>query len=54
VFGSEGQGIRPSVRRACDDAFSIPLGGQVGSLNVSVAAGVALFEAARQRGRADA
>ena len=54
VFGSEGQGIRPSVRRACDDAFSIPLGGQVGSLNVSVAAGVALFEAARQRGLADA
>jgi 23S rRNA (guanosine2251-2'-O)-methyltransferase len=49
VFGAEGKGIRPGVRRACDDAFSIPLGGQVRSLNVSVAAGVALFEAARQR-----
>lgn len=49
VFGSEGKGVRPGVRRACDDAFSIPLAGQVGSLNVSVAAGIALFEAARQR-----
>ncbi len=52
VLGSEGQGIRPSVRRACDDAFAIPLGGKVESLNVSVAAGVALFEARRQRGDA--
>jgi 23S rRNA (guanosine2251-2'-O)-methyltransferase len=49
VFGSEGRGLRPGVRRACDDAFSIPLAGKVESLNVSVAAGVALFEAARQR-----
>ena len=49
VFGSEGRGLRPGVRRACDDAFSIPLAGEVDSLNVSVAAGVALFEAARQR-----
>ena len=49
VFGSEGRGLRPGVRRACDDAFSIPLAGRVESLNVSVAAGVALFEAARQR-----
>jgi 23S rRNA (guanosine2251-2'-O)-methyltransferase len=49
VFGSEGKGVRPGVRRACDDAFAIPLTGEVESLNVSVAAGVALFEAARQR-----
>ena len=49
VFGSEGRGIRPGVRRVCDDAFTIPLAGKVESLNVSVAAGVALFEAARQR-----
>jgi 23S rRNA (guanosine2251-2'-O)-methyltransferase len=49
VFGSEGRGLRPGVRRACDDAFAIPLAGRVDSLNVSVAAGVALFEAARQR-----
>lgn len=49
VFGAEGRGVRPGVRRACDDAFSIPLAGAIESLNVSVAAGVALFEAARQR-----
>jgi 23S rRNA (guanosine2251-2'-O)-methyltransferase len=49
VFGAEGRGLRPGVRRACDDAFGIPLAGNVESLNVSVAAGVALFEASRQR-----
>jgi 23S rRNA (guanosine2251-2'-O)-methyltransferase len=49
VFGAEGKGLRPGVRRACDDAFAIPLAGSVESLNVSVAAGIALFEAARQR-----
>jgi len=49
VFGSEGRGVRPGVRRACDGAFAIPLAGEVDSLNVSVAAGIALFEAARQR-----
>jgi len=49
VFGAEGRGLRPGVRRACDDAFVIPLAGQIESLNVSVAAGIALFEAARQR-----
>jgi 23S rRNA (guanosine2251-2'-O)-methyltransferase len=54
VFGSEGRGIRPGVRRACDDAFSIPLAGAVESLNVSVAAGIALFEVARQRARVHA
>lgn len=50
VLGSEGKGLRPGVRRVCDDAFSIPLAGRVESLNVSVAAGIALFEAVRQRG----
>jgi 23S rRNA (guanosine2251-2'-O)-methyltransferase len=49
VFGAEGGGLRPSVRRACDDAFAVPLAGEIESLNVSVAAGIALFEAARQR-----
>jgi 23S rRNA (guanosine2251-2'-O)-methyltransferase len=49
VFGAEGRGLRPGVRRACDDAFAIPLAGQVESLNVSVSAGIALFEAVRQR-----
>ena len=49
MFGAEGRGLRPLVRKACDDAFSIPLVGKVESLNVSVAAGISLFEAARQR-----
>jgi 23S rRNA (guanosine2251-2'-O)-methyltransferase len=49
VFGAEGKGLRPGVRRACDLAFAVPLAGAIESLNVSVAAGVALFEAARQR-----
>ena len=49
VFGAEGKGVRPLVRRTCDAAISIPLGGRVSSLNVSVAAAVLLFEARRQR-----
>ncbi len=49
VFGAEGKGLRPGVRRVCDGALAIPLAGRVGSLNVSVAAGIVLFEAARQR-----
>ena len=49
VFGAEGKGIRPLVRRTCDAAVAIPLAGQVRSLNVSVAAAVLLFEARRQR-----
>jgi 23S rRNA (guanosine2251-2'-O)-methyltransferase len=49
VFGAEGKGLRPLVRRTCDAAVSIPLAGQVESLNVSVAAAVLLYEAARQR-----
>jgi 23S rRNA (guanosine2251-2'-O)-methyltransferase len=50
VLGAEGKGVRPLVRRTCDAAVSIPLLGHVGSLNVSVAAGVLLYEARRQRG----
>jgi 23S rRNA (guanosine2251-2'-O)-methyltransferase len=50
VFGAEGKGIRPLVRRACDGAVAIPLAGQVESLNVSVAAAVLLYEARRRRG----
>ena len=53
VFGAEGKGVRPLVRRTCDATVSIPLGGKVGSLNVSVAAAVLLFEARRQRGSRD-
>ena len=43
------KGVRPLVRRTCDGIISIPLAGKVGSLNVSVAAAVLLYEAARQR-----
>jgi 23S rRNA (guanosine2251-2'-O)-methyltransferase len=49
VFGAEGKGVRPLVRRACDGIVSIPLAGKVRSLNVSVAAAVLLYEARRQR-----
>jgi 23S rRNA (guanosine2251-2'-O)-methyltransferase len=49
VFGAEGKGVRPLVRRTCDATVAIPLAGKVGSLNVSVAAAVLLFEARRQR-----
>jgi 23S rRNA (guanosine2251-2'-O)-methyltransferase len=50
VLGSEGSGIRPRVAEACDAVVSIPVGGLIGSLNVSAAAAVLLFEAVRQRG----
>jgi 23S rRNA (guanosine2251-2'-O)-methyltransferase len=49
VLGAEGVGLRRLVREQCDWVAAIPMGGQVGSLNVSVACGVVLFEAARQR-----
>ena len=49
VFGAEGKGVRPLVRRACDSIVSIPLAGQVESLNVSVAAALLLYEARRRR-----
>ncbi|MCG8423199.1 MAG: 23S rRNA (guanosine(2251)-2'-O)-methyltransferase RlmB [Proteobacteria bacterium] len=50
VLGTEGTGIRKLVARTCDFRAAIPMSGpQVGSLNVSVAAGVALYEISRQR-----
>jgi 23S rRNA (guanosine2251-2'-O)-methyltransferase len=52
VLGSEGRGIRRLVREKCDAVVSIPMRGQLNSLNVSVAAGVVLFEVLRQRDEA--
>ncbi len=49
VLGAEGKGVRPLVRRTCDGVIAIPLAGKVGSLNVSVAAALLLYEARRQR-----
>lgn len=51
VMGSEGRGIRPLIRKKCDFLISIPMRGQVASLNVSVAAGVILFGILRKWGK---
>ncbi|ANU37598.1 23S rRNA (guanosine(2251)-2'-O)-methyltransferase RlmB [Vibrio scophthalmi] len=49
VMGAEGDGMRRLTRETCDDLIKIPMAGTVSSLNVSVASGICLFEAVRQR-----
>ncbi len=51
VMGSEGDGMRRTVRELCDAVVALPMRGKVNSLNVSVATGILLFEALRQRGQ---
>jgi len=52
VLGGEANGLRRLTREHCDELVSLPMRGQVESLNVAVTAGVVLYEALRQRGRA--
>ena len=49
VMGAEGEGMRRLTRETCDDLIKIPMAGSVSSLNVSVATGICMFEAVRQR-----
>jgi 23S rRNA (guanosine2251-2'-O)-methyltransferase len=49
VMGAEGSGMRRLTREQCDYLVRLPMAGSVGSLNVSVATGICLFEAVRQR-----
>ena len=49
VVGAEGQGLSRLVRERCDAILSLPMKGKIQSLNASVATGIVLYEAARQR-----
>lgn len=51
VMGSEGEGMRQLTRKTCDHLVSVPMQGSIDSLNVSVSAGICLFETCRQRNR---
>jgi 23S rRNA (guanosine2251-2'-O)-methyltransferase len=49
VVGSEGEGLRPLVRKSCDFLFSLPMLGRIGSLNAAVAGSIALYAVLRAR-----
>jgi len=49
IIGSEGEGLRPNIRKLCDELIKIPMAGKIESLNASVAGGVLMFEIRRQR-----
>lgn len=49
IFGNEGEGVRKNILKLCDNVFKIPIAGNVESLNVSVAAGVLMYEVLRQK-----
>jgi 23S rRNA (guanosine2251-2'-O)-methyltransferase len=51
IAGSEDKGLRPLIRDGCDELVALPMRGRVGSLNVSVAVGVVLYEIVRQRNK---
>jgi len=51
VMGSEGKGLSPLVRKKCDFLLYIPMMGEIGSLNVSVAAGIILYEVLKKQGK---
>ena len=48
IMGSEGKGIRPIIRKTCDDLLTIPMKGKINSLNVSATVSAVLFERHRQ------
>jgi 23S rRNA (guanosine2251-2'-O)-methyltransferase len=50
VLGGEGKGLHEQVRKHCDELVRIPMAGKISSLNVSVAAGIVLFEWRRRKG----
>ena len=49
VVGAEGTGMRRLISQKCDELLSLPMSGEMASLNASVATGIGLFEAVRQR-----
>ena len=54
VIGSEGEGVGRLVKEKCDGVVSLPMKGHINSLNASVAAGIVMYEVARQRDKINA